>query len=447
MIKNKFLYFKTYDVFDQERSKGNIDDQSIVFIEQNHTIWTHGNMFGDEGKHAKGFFDSIEDLPKTGEQGDWAVVNVDGVWHIYSYNASTNNWEDKGEYEFPNFQKDIDSIYVRYDKIRDFIKNIYDDIYVKKSEVYYPDGWSHAIGQNSDSSSTNPISGGTAIATNVDQSLNKTSLNPIANWVVATEIERIDSSVSSKASQEDVEEAITNLKKDYYTKTETYNRSQIDDKLSKAGLDIRIVDDLPEIGEPRILYMIKPEGEDVYETYVYSQEDGWQQFGSYSFDIDLSQYALQSDLQQLTEQLNSISSYVTQILPQAKQYTDSAVTNVVRWPNVYNPDRSIISDRLVSYTETAGTDPHRSPRITPTIQQDYVTRDEMLQLFSIYQNTGNIDVPKHVFLSQEEYDALPSYQNNTLYFILEPTIDWTFGGTFPVVLAGEGLGTLPITLR
>lgn len=57
------------------------------------------------------------------------------------------------------------------------------------------------------------------------------------------------------------------------------------------------------------------------------------------------------------------------------------------------------------------------------------------------------DVIKHVFTTLEEYQALTSYQDNTIYFILEPEVktNWTFGGTFPIIFY-TGLGTFPIKL-
>lgn len=48
---------------------------------------------------------------------------------------------------------------------------------------------------------------------------------------------------------------------------------------------------------------------------------------------------------------------------------------------------------------------------------------------------------KHVFLTQEEYDALEEYDENSIYFILEPGEDdpiytmWVFDGLFPVILS------------
>ena len=54
-------------------------------------------MFGVEGDHAKGFFNSVDDLPE-GKIGDWAIVNVDGLWYMYTYNE--NGWTQGEEYDF-----------------------------------------------------------------------------------------------------------------------------------------------------------------------------------------------------------------------------------------------------------------------------------------------------------------------------------------------------------
>ena len=57
------------------------------------------------------------------------------------------------------------------------------------------------------------------------------------------------------------------------------------------------------------------------------------------------------------------------------------------------------------------------------------------------------DVIKHIFTTLEEYQALASYQDNAIYFILEPEVktNWTFGDTFPIIFY-TGLGTFPIKL-
>lgn len=59
--------------------------------------------------------------------------------------------------------------------------------------------------------------------------------------------------------------------------------------------------------------------------------------------------------------------------------------------------------------------------------------------------------PKHVFLTQEEYDALEVKEKGTLYFIVENKGDegWTFGDNFPIILSGDwGFGdSFPIVLE
>ena len=46
MIENKFLYFQTYSDFKNKLDAGQINENSIAFIEDLSLIWTHGNTFG-----------------------------------------------------------------------------------------------------------------------------------------------------------------------------------------------------------------------------------------------------------------------------------------------------------------------------------------------------------------------------------------------------------------
>ncbi len=67
----------------------------------------------------------------------------------------------------------------------------------------------------------------------------------------------------------------------------------------------------------------------------------------------------------------------------------------------------------------------------------------------VSSGSSTINVPKHVILEESEYNVLAkyaTYEANTLYFVLEPKQEWTFGGTFPVILGGSSIGEFPITL-
>lgn len=81
------------------------------------------------------------------------------------------------------------------------------------------------------------------------------------------------------------------------------------------------------------------------------------------------------------------------------------------------------------------------------------------QIESLQNTINNINIPEyhesihHVFLTQEEYNALEEYDNDTLYFITQ-----SVGlGTFPIILSEDGtihditdnngfIGIFPITL-
>jgi len=91
-------------------------------------------VFGGESAHAKGFFSSIDKLPK-GENGDWAVVNTDEGWYIYNYESSTG-WIRGSAYEFPEIQSSLLDNYIRKEDLFNYIKGYYDNVYVRKDEVY-----------------------------------------------------------------------------------------------------------------------------------------------------------------------------------------------------------------------------------------------------------------------------------------------------------------------
>lgn len=57
----------------------------------------------------------------------------------------------------------------------------------------------------------------------------------------------------------------------------------------------------------------------------------------------------------------------------------------------------------------------------------FIKDEQLIWTHGKYYNDG----PKHVFITQREYDRLKRYDNNTLYFILGPRDYWTFGQRIP----------------
>ena len=71
--------------------------------------------------------------------------------------------------------------------------------------------------------------------------------------------------------------------------------------------------------------------------------------------------------------------------------------------------------------------------VDPDDLADYIRKDEIAQYIPEQPVVGD---KKHVFLTQEEYDALEEYEKDTIYFILEPAEPQyennQFGGAFPL---------------
>lgn len=137
-IDRKFLIFRTRKAFDLALLNEEISSDSIVFIEDQKLIWTHNTMFGEESTHARGFFKSVDNLPE-GTVGDYAIVNVDGTWYIYYY-MSNGGWTQGDEYQFASVAEDLLDNYVKKDLLFDYIKGYYDNVYVRKDELYTEGG-------------------------------------------------------------------------------------------------------------------------------------------------------------------------------------------------------------------------------------------------------------------------------------------------------------------
>jgi hypothetical protein len=45
MINNKFIFYRTYSAFENDKTEGKIPEESIVFIKDKQLIYTHDTMF------------------------------------------------------------------------------------------------------------------------------------------------------------------------------------------------------------------------------------------------------------------------------------------------------------------------------------------------------------------------------------------------------------------
>lgn len=105
---------------------------------------------------------------------------------------------------------------------------------------------------------------------------------------------------------------VTNITSDlinYYLKTEIYNKAEINHLINSIStVNIQVVEELPELGENNIIYLVKKDGElnDIHNEYVWT--DDWELIGT--TQIDLTGYAKEEWITQqisnflTTEQIN-----------------------------------------------------------------------------------------------------------------------------------------------
>lgn len=107
----------------------------------------------------------------------------------------------------------------------------------------------------------------------------------------------------------EIKESVENIKNDltnFYKKSETYNKQEIDNKISKIPkLDIEVVDELPteNISEEK-LYLVKSgaESENLYTEYIYVNGK-WEKLGEQKLNI--SHLATKIELENVKTELNA----------------------------------------------------------------------------------------------------------------------------------------------
>ena len=101
MINNKFIFYRTYSAFENDKTEGKIPEESIVFIKDKQLIYTHDTMFQrlSVDSISLGYFPTesklIEQFP-NGFQSKRAVafIGSSSPYNIYVYDGKV--WIDSG---------------------------------------------------------------------------------------------------------------------------------------------------------------------------------------------------------------------------------------------------------------------------------------------------------------------------------------------------------------
>ena len=373
------------------------------------------------------------------------------------------------------------------------------DTFVKQSSVYTPvDGNTigGVSGSEGEGSSGIVIPSGNSNIT-VDKTLSTLSANPVENRTITIALQgKVDNSalqqyakksdLTGKVDSTELENYVTNIQhiQDLATKQNVLTAGSgisIEDNTISINVDanpILIVSELPSNPNPDKIYLLEEvqDGETVYieNRYIDGQ---WVEFGRKEVTIDLTPYPTKSEVS------STLNDYLTKV--EAAQNYQTIINDYATKDELEEVDQKFddyaTSNDLAVALQYVGNEYQKRGNyvfagqvsaalnaLQQVIDQKYVLKRDVYRPNASGWSSSNptaIDVQgtegnasdsgytsNMVTLTTEQYQNLVDrglVNETTYYFTYEGEVetDWTFGGTFPVVLAGEGLGTLPITLR
>ena len=147
----------------------------------------------------------------------------------------------------------------------------------------------------------------------------------------AQEIDDLLSSIPDKISQD--------ILNNYYLKTQTYSKTEVNDLLASfSGLEFKIVDNISQVTESKYIYFIpaSTSGTDnIYDEYIFIDGNA-EYIGSYSSQIDLSNYITSGQL------TNALSAYVT------SSAFNTAISNLANTYVAKEEGKSLIEDTKIA---------------------------------------------------------------------------------------------------
>ena len=200
-INNKYIIYKTVQSFINATKANKIPDDSIVFVIEDRSIHTHGMQFGSDTKD-KGFFVSADKLPNAID-GDHAVAKDGDAWYLYIYDEATG-WTKAEEYNMPDLTQEMLDKYIKKENIQQYLRQIYNNTYVRRDEIYTPDqeGWIDQAYDESDEWQWDEAGN----LYRVDSELSYTSRNAVQNRIIANTLQNKKDSISYETYDEFLED-------------------------------------------------------------------------------------------------------------------------------------------------------------------------------------------------------------------------------------------------
>lgn len=292
--------------------------------------------------------------------------------------------------------------------------------------------------------------------------------------------------MTGKVDSTELENYVTNIQhiQDLTTKQNVLTAGSgisIEDNTISVDVDtnpILIVSELPSNPNSDKIYLLETvqDGETIYieNRYIDGQ---WVEFGRKEITIDLAPYATKSEVS------STLNNYLTKV--EAAQNYQTIIDDYATKDELEEVDQKFddyaTSDDLAAALQYVGNEYQKRGNyvfagqvsaalnaLQQVIDQKYVLKKDVyrpnesgwsssdptaIDVQGTEENASDSGYTSNmVTLTTEQYQNLVDkglVNESTYYFTYEGEVetDWTFGGTFPVVLTGEGLGTLPITLK
>ena len=418
MINRRFLNYKLYSSFKRDLNGGQISKDAIVFIqdESHPCIWTHNKEYlcnvgkssltGNKLIFDDGFGNSVFSIEQN--NGDITLTDSDGNSSSVSYILKST------------FDQTVRDLYRAIRDVDDSQRNIIVDDQISLL-------------------STNPVQNriiALALNTKVDE-------GDLENYATKGYVDGKLQNIQLSEYVTDSElEGYLNYKQDVLTPG---NGISIVNNTISCTLDTAvfvIVEELPSNPDPNKIYLLYTAEGNSYTYYEYKWDGTeWHNNGERNPNINLSEYLKTSTAAQLYQ---PIGNYV--IASQLSNYaTTSDLSNLQSTiDSVYQKKGDYASKDYVA---------RAIEYVQGVIDRKYVLKTDVYSPAD-YSNWSTetptpLDIPteggdnssaySHIFLEQDQYDQLTSYDANTIYFIYEesedqPSGSWEFGDSFPIIL-------------
>lgn len=228
-IKHRFLYYKTQAAFDLDLENEKVDDNSIVFIEDSSRVWTHGTYFlGGSGsgnipleipKNVSAFINDAGYL--TQHQDISHKANISDLASV-AFSGNYNDLSNRPNISTKTSQLTNDSGFITAEDVQEInIEGKADKVYVDQELV-----------KKADKTQLDGLATEQYVTAAIAEKADKSQLIGLATETY------VNNAVSGKVDAN----YVSNRLVDYYTKSQTYSKEEVDalipDTYTKSEIDV-----------------------------------------------------------------------------------------------------------------------------------------------------------------------------------------------------------------